>query len=1233
MIAPMNGDFNKGEYRLVWKMTIAVDGKKIGNYEYFVDAQTGEIINKFNSMPHAVGSGESNYNGTVTIYSKRVTNIYQMIDTIRSIKTYTANNTTTNPGVLLIDADNYWDSNSDAVDAHWGLGKVYDFYKNVFNRNSFNGSGAEIIGTVNYLFDYGGGVTSPNNAQWNGAQMLFGSGDGSEFSSVTSLDIAGHEFTHAVTDYTADLIYQGESGAINEAISDIFGTAIEFYATPAKANWLIGEECYTPGTGGDALRYMNNPNAGNQPDTYEGTYWGDPTSGHDYGYVHTNSGVLNYAFYLMTAGGSGTNDNGDPFNITGIGLTKTRAIAYRVLTTYFTPSDYYIDARERFLSAASDLYGSLSTEYRAVSDAFGAVGVGVRYIAKNNFNAGVIKINGYTTASGSSFFATDGNPQTLEAIEQYYSPYNYVWNTMGSTWRKKPIGDDEIPIPGATNISYNFTASSSDHNATYIADLKKVYNITRNDQSLESGSTFNTINVQVIEGNSLLAPSTQTVGGITYSFIDWSDGVTQNPRVITSPTSPLTARYKALQHSNDVVAFSNNGQRKLIETKSGGVTWLHQVYSSMGHVWIEHSSNGGSSWVLGNNGQPLDGTAGGKNPSIAYSYNSVNNYNYIGVVWQQPYSSTYKIMGKMFNQNTASSSTPTPVSYVRTLHTEPSDAYSVNANPNLVLPDEGFPPYFVTFERKSTSGGWQPGINWLVGHIENVSQAYCGPFDYVEDTGIVSGTNASTINTQISLYPGYDLAVNLIRQQGSPGKVYNHYLNLYESGGTWYYSQVDDGLISYNANVNSGPSVSSLPSGYYSACWIEYNDMVFYYFGNQVRYYYGDYVQSCSINRGGGSSNDGFAVWSQNPSSNWSNKSIRFDNGVPTGTISTLSTSGKYVKVGNGASSGTSNMYVSSFYPFSSPYHFSTTSNPLSKVSAELVTGRGFEINNGDATFRYRFEDLNVDGENIGFIDVPDTADYGKLEVLNNALVTESFPIKTNSKIIFTEHSGFLDSTAATEKLGKDGYVNYKVELMDDATGKAIGIVKKVELTSSNAYSLREPSFILNTEELSGKTVRIKITLETNLIAVTDRNDEDFARFLQNDKIPISIRNARRNASRSNIILTKSFADKNHTLAKSSFNELTMESLEMRTEYSLAQNYPNPFNPTTTINYQIPQDGLVTLKIYNTLGQQITTLVDEYKSTGKYQVKFDASGLASGVYIYRIESGEYTEAKRMILLK
>jgi hypothetical protein len=380
-----------------------------------------------------------------------------------------------------------------------------------------------------------------------------------------------------------------------------------------------------------------------------------------------------------------------------------------------------------------------------------------------------------------------------------------------------------------------------------------------------------------------------------------------------------------------------------------------------------------------------------------------------------------------------------------------------------------------------------------------------------------------------------------------------------------------------------------------------------------------------------------FAVWSQNPYSNWSNKSIRFDDGIPvSSSVRTLGTSGKYVQAGNGAGSDLSNMYVSSFYPFTSPYSFGTsgTLGPLSKANPVFVTGRGFEIDNGDATFSYRLEGLSIDGMSIGFVDAPDTADYGKIEVLNNALVTEPFQINADVNVVFTERSGFADSAAAVDKLGEEGQIQYKVEIIDDATGQVIGTVKDVNLTAANAHALKTPSYSLNTKGLEGKTVRLKITLETNLVSELTRDDESLRDFLQNDRIPIAVRNARKDARRrSNLVLTKSFRDKNAVSAKSSFSALTMESLEIPTEYALEQNYPNPFNPSTTINYQLPKSGHVTLKVYDVLGRQVATLVDEEKKAGRYAVTFDGRNFASGVYLVGMKSESYQQVKKITLLK
>ncbi|MGA9292102.1 MAG: T9SS type A sorting domain-containing protein, partial [Ignavibacteriaceae bacterium] len=356
-----------------------------------------------------------------------------------------------------------------------------------------------------------------------------------------------------------------------------------------------------------------------------------------------------------------------------------------------------------------------------------------------------------------------------------------------------------------------------------------------------------------------------------------------------------------------------------------------------------------------------------------------------------------------------------------------------------------------------------------------------------------------------------------------------------------------------------------------------------------------------------------------------------------TSSIRNLSTTGRYVQVGNGTGSDLSNMYVSSFYPTSSPYYFATSAalNPLSKDNTVIVEGRGFDLNLGDAAFSYMFEDLNVDGKNIGFVDASDKLDYGKLENLNNALITMPFQVTENSKIVFSEKSGFADSLAGEKKLGKNGFINFKLDLIDAATGMVLAPVKTVNINSSNDYSVRTPSYLLNADGLTGKTVRMKISLESNLI-------EKLTSYLavgDTANIPEHLK-TRFNVQRSNLILTKSFKEENETTSKTTLNNLEVIDLDVPTTYALTQNYPNPFNPSTTISYQLPKDGMVTLKIFDMLGREVATLINnEQKTVGRYDVSFNANNLASGVYIYQLRVNDavgekgYTATKKLMLLK
>ena len=343
----------------------------------FIDANDGSVIGK-REMIHstnAPGTAVTAFSGTQSITTDYTGTTYRLRETGRGngIQTFNMKTAGTNyaAAVDFTDADNNWNNvntNKDqyATDAHWGAEKTYDYYFSRYNRNSVDNAGLILKSYVHTSLT-AQGYPDNVNAFWDGSRMSYGDGDAT-YKPLTALDIAGHEISHAVTQYSSNLTYSSESGAMNEGFSDIFGTAIEFYARPSRANWLIGEDI------GAAFRSMSNPNTYSQPDTYKGTYWYTGTA--DNSGVHTNSGVLNYWFYLLSAGGSGTNDKGTAFNVTGIGIDKAGAIAYRLNTFYLISTSKYADARTYGIKAAEDLYGVGSAEATQTANAWTAVGVG-----------------------------------------------------------------------------------------------------------------------------------------------------------------------------------------------------------------------------------------------------------------------------------------------------------------------------------------------------------------------------------------------------------------------------------------------------------------------------------------------------------------------------------------------------------------------------------------------------------------------------------------------------------------------------------------------------------------------------------------------------------------------------------------------------------------------------------------------------------------------------------------
>jgi bacillolysin len=416
---------------LTYKFNVYIEQPIYGAFLY-VDANSGKILledlNILNT--DATGSAVTLYSGTRAITTDYTGSLYRLRDYSlgADIITLNMNNGSIfSNAVDFTDADNNWTPANAGYDAHWGIEQTYKYYES-YGRNSFDNAGATINSYVHTNL-IGLGYPDNINAFWDGTnlRMVFGDG-GAGFTPLTCIDVAAHEFTHAITDFTSNLVYSYESGALNESFSDIFGTAIEFYAKPEDANWLLGDEISTTG---DPLRNMENPNAEDDPDTYGGTDW--QTGSADYGGVHTNCGVQNFWFYLLAEGGSGTNDNGVGYNVTGIGIESAAAIAYRNLTVYLTDNSNYQDARQGSIEAASDLFGKCSNELTQVINAWDAVGVAgtssistnitacgsiadeTIYIATNNIYAGNYCSGGITTiSSGRTVIFRAGNNIILD---------------------------------------------------------------------------------------------------------------------------------------------------------------------------------------------------------------------------------------------------------------------------------------------------------------------------------------------------------------------------------------------------------------------------------------------------------------------------------------------------------------------------------------------------------------------------------------------------------------------------------------------------------------------------------------------------------------------------------------------------------------------------------------------------------------------------------------------------
>jgi hypothetical protein len=459
------------------------------------------MMMSFDNLQTATGS--SLYSGDVAFSSLLRGTTFYMEDVGRKIGTFDMRNTTTS-AYRLTDTDDVWNSaiQRAAVDAHYAATKVYDYFFITHGRRGIDGVGGPafytsadgVTGLISSRVHYS---SNYNNAFWNGQSMTYGDGDGTTFSPLVTLDIAGHEMTHGITERTAGLVYSGESGALNESMSDVFGSMVERYVRGESANtWKIGEEAFTPANGtGDALRYMDNPHAaGNSgftsdddPDHYSERYLGSS----DNGGVHINSGIANKAFYLLAKGGSHHRGG----SMTGIGADQAATIWYRALTSYMTSSTNFAGARTATINAASVLYGATSTQVTAVGNAWCLVGVGTctsptpppptgsELVVNGGFEG---SISPWVPSGTGALYTANGNFPQAGTGYPYFGAANSV---TGQVYQ-------QITIPAGTAPTLSFYLNITSAETTTTTQYDKLFVEVRNSAGtlLATPATYSNLN-------------------------------------------------------------------------------------------------------------------------------------------------------------------------------------------------------------------------------------------------------------------------------------------------------------------------------------------------------------------------------------------------------------------------------------------------------------------------------------------------------------------------------------------------------------------------------------------------------------------------------------------------------------------------------------------------------------------------------------------------------------------
>ena len=491
-----------GRPRLAYRTTVAADH---GLHRVVVtDAQSGRQLASYDEEQTAdtTGTGRTLYSGNVAIHTDSSGGGFELKDLTRGGHRVTSfNNTTTTESGTLFNATNVWGDNTEsdpltvAADAQYGAAETWDYFQSL-GRNGIRNDGVGARSRVHYDVNY-------DNAFWSDSCFCMTYGDGSSFTPLVPLDVAGHEMTHGVTSNSAGLLYFGESGGLNEASSDIFGSMVEFSAGNAvdQGDYYIGEEIASSFPGG-ALRRMDTPSLdGSSYDCYT------PLMGRDD--VHYTSGLANHFFYLLSEGSGNKTIGGRAHssssctgvNVVGIGRDVAAKIWYRALTVYMVPGSDYKDARDATIRAARDLYGATNAKCTRVQAVWAAVKVTPQAWA---CSGAIVPGNGPNVITNGGFEnATNGAGwKANRPITDIVGPWGYARSGAKHAYLRG------YGTAGTDMMYQTFTVPNG--------SPKLIYWLLVDSSDVDSG-VFDTFKVQVKDG------ATSTTVGSTSSNQKWDD--------------------------------------------------------------------------------------------------------------------------------------------------------------------------------------------------------------------------------------------------------------------------------------------------------------------------------------------------------------------------------------------------------------------------------------------------------------------------------------------------------------------------------------------------------------------------------------------------------------------------------------------------------------------------------------------------------------------------------------